>query len=135
MAAQARLSTPSWQERTFDMRSLRRLAIWGASATVALTIAVVAVVILHKLTAVTLPKIPVAWNQATFFGTIAVGVLLLIKLISETSYLGFGAWLGIILGAGMVFGGFQISREPEETPVGGSGMSPSPPPPPPPPGQ
>src|SRR5258708_11421400 len=42
MAAQARPSIPSWQERTFDMRSLRRLAIWGASATVALTVAVVA---------------------------------------------------------------------------------------------
>src|SRR6266851_1578411 len=42
MAAQARPSIPSWQERTFDMRSLRRLAIWGTSATAALAIAVVA---------------------------------------------------------------------------------------------
>jgi hypothetical protein len=42
MAAQARLSAPNWQERRFDMRSLRRLAIWGTSATVALAIAVIA---------------------------------------------------------------------------------------------
>src|ERR1700694_2010586 len=42
MAAQARLSVPSWQERRFDMRSLRRLAIWGTSATGALAIAVIA---------------------------------------------------------------------------------------------
>jgi hypothetical protein len=42
MAAQARLSVPNWQERRLDMRSLRRLAIWGTSATVALTIAVIA---------------------------------------------------------------------------------------------
>jgi hypothetical protein len=42
MAAQARLSVPSWQERRFDMRSLRRLAIWGTSATAALAVAVIA---------------------------------------------------------------------------------------------
>jgi hypothetical protein len=41
MAAQARASIASWQERTFDMRSLRRLAIWGGAATIALAIAVV----------------------------------------------------------------------------------------------
>jgi cell division septation protein DedD len=32
----------SWQERTFDMRALRRLAIWGGAATMALVMAVVA---------------------------------------------------------------------------------------------
>src|SRR5712672_2888743 len=42
MAAQARLSMRSWQERTFDMRALRRLAIWGGAATMALVMAVVA---------------------------------------------------------------------------------------------
>jgi hypothetical protein len=42
MAARARLSMLSWQERTFDMRALRRLAIWGGAATMALVMAVVA---------------------------------------------------------------------------------------------
>jgi hypothetical protein len=42
MAAQARRSIVSWQEQAFDMRSLRRLAIWGGTATTALVMAVVA---------------------------------------------------------------------------------------------
>jgi hypothetical protein len=42
MAAQARRSITSWQEQAFDMRSLRRLAIWGGTATTALVMAVVA---------------------------------------------------------------------------------------------
>jgi hypothetical protein len=42
MAAQARRSIASWQEQAFDMRSLRRLAIWGGTATMALAMAVVA---------------------------------------------------------------------------------------------
>jgi hypothetical protein len=42
MAAQARRSVASWQEQAFDMRSLRRLAIWGGTATMALAMAVVA---------------------------------------------------------------------------------------------
>ena len=42
MATQAQSWTPDPRERTFDMRSLRRLAIWGGSATAALLVAVVA---------------------------------------------------------------------------------------------
>ena len=42
MVGQARVSIAYQHERTFDMGSLRRLAVWGASATVALLLAVVA---------------------------------------------------------------------------------------------
>ena len=42
MAARARVSTPVRHERSFDMRSLWRLAIWGTSATVALVMVVAA---------------------------------------------------------------------------------------------
>ncbi len=42
MAARARVSTPVRHEPSFDMRSLRRLAIWGTSATVALVMVVAA---------------------------------------------------------------------------------------------
>ena len=41
MAALARPSMRAWQERTFDIRALRRLAIWGGAATMALVMAVV----------------------------------------------------------------------------------------------
>jgi len=42
MAALARPSMRAWHARTFDMRALRRLAIWGGAATMALVVAVVA---------------------------------------------------------------------------------------------
>src|SRR6266851_1871583 len=42
MAAPARDWIQETRERTFDMRSLRRLAIWGGSASLALLVAVIA---------------------------------------------------------------------------------------------
>ena len=53
--------------------------------------------------------------------TIAVLVILLLKLIIETDDLGFGAWLGILLAGGMTYGGFLIfqSEGSGATPTGG----------------
>lgn len=42
---------------------------------------------------------------------IAVFVLLLIKLVVETSSLGFGAYLGLLLGAALAFGGYTMRQE------------------------
>ena len=103
---------------------------WGVLALL-LTIAVLVVLALRRLTTTNLPDLPVAWNQAIFFGAIAVLVLLLIKLLMETDALGFGAWLGILLAAGMVYGGFLGSKEPE-TATGAAGPAGTVPPPPPP---
>jgi hypothetical protein len=85
-------------------------SFWGILAFL-LVIAVVAVLILRRLTTVDLPEIPIAWNQAIFYGTIAVIALLFIKLVSETNYLGWGAWINLLLAAGMVYGGFLIWKQ------------------------
>jgi hypothetical protein len=90
-------------------------AVWGWLALL-VALAIVAAVIIRKLTTTQLPDLPVPWPRAIFFGTIAVLVLLLIKLISETDFLAFGAYLAILLGAGMVYGGFLISKETETAP-------------------
>ena len=90
-------------------------AVWGWLALL-VTLAIVAAVIIRKLTTTQLPDLPVPWPRAIFFGTIAVLVLLLIKLISETDFLAFGAYLAILLGAGMVYGGFLVSKEAETAP-------------------
>ncbi len=72
-----------------------------------LTIAVVAVTLVRVLKPETkLPEIPVTWDKAIFYGAAATLGLLLLKLLLETDYLGFGAWLGILLAAGMTYGGF-----------------------------
>jgi hypothetical protein len=95
---------------------------WGVLALL-LTIVIVAAIVLRRLTTVNLPDLPISWNQALFYGAIAVLVLLFIKLISETSELGFGAWLGLLLAAAMVYGGFVLSKEAD-----GGGYTPPPPP-------
>jgi len=87
-------------------------AVWGWLALL-VALAIVAAVIIRKLTTTQLPDLPVPWPRAIFFGTIAVLVLLVIKLISETDFLAFGSYLAILLGAGMVYGGFLISKETE----------------------
>jgi hypothetical protein len=87
-------------------------AVWGWLALL-VALAIVAAVIIRKLTTTQLPDLPVPWPRAIFFGTIAVLVLLIIKLISETDFLAFGSYLAILLGAGMVYGGFLISKEAE----------------------
>jgi hypothetical protein len=90
-------------------------AFWGWLAFL-LTIAVVTTVILRRLSSVKLPDLPLPWNQATFFATIAVEALLVIKLVVETRYLGFGAWVALVLAAAMIYGGFLVSRQAEAAP-------------------
>ena len=81
-------------------------AFWGILALL-LAIAVVAVVAVRAFKPeTTLPDLPVSWNQAIFYATAAIAVLLLLKLLIETSELGFGAFLGILLAGGMAYGGF-----------------------------
>jgi hypothetical protein len=71
---------------------------------------------------VELPDLPISWADALFYAPIAALVLLLIKLIAETSYLGFGSYLGILLAAGAVYGGY-VSKQAE----GSSSSSSTPP--------
>jgi hypothetical protein len=53
---------------------------------------------------------------------IVVLVVLLIKLIVETDFLGFGAYLGILLAAALAFGGFMVNKE--YTATGGGRLPP-----------
>jgi hypothetical protein len=87
---------------------------WGFLALL-LALAVVVVLGLIKFSSVKLPDLPIPLNQAIFYASIATLALLLIKLVTKTDYLGFGAYLGILLAAGMVYGGFLKSKEPAET--------------------
>lgn len=81
-------------------------SFWGVLALL-LTIAVVAVTLLRVLKPDTkLPDLPVSWDRAIFFGAVATLVLLVLKLVMETDSLGIGAWLGILLAAGMTYGGY-----------------------------
>lgn len=98
---------------------------WGILALL-LTAAVLVVTLLRVLKPETqLPDLPISWDQAIFYGTVAVEALLVIKLVLETEFLGFGAWLGLLLGAGMIYGGFlkfQADRQGSGTSEGSAGL-------------
>jgi hypothetical protein len=110
-----------------------------------LLIAIVAVVLIRAFAPqVKLPELPIAWNQAIFYATVAVPVLLVLKLILYFDYISFWAYVMILIGGGIAYGGFLLSKEPEPEAAapggyyGGPGAPPPPPgggtPPPPPPG-
>lgn len=87
---------------------------WPAFLALLVLIALVVVVLIRKLAPqVNLPELPIAWNQAIFYAAIAVPVLLFLKLILQTDALSPWAYILILIGAGIAYGGFLISKEPE----------------------
>lgn len=97
--------------------------LWGYLALL-LTLAIVAALVVSRLTSVEIPELPIPLNQGIFYATIAVTVILLLKLILETDFLGWGVWLDIILAGGMTYGGFLVSQDSESAPAGGSDPQP-----------
>lgn len=86
-------------------------SFWGWLALL-LVIAIVVTIILRKLTTTELPALGnVTWADATFYAAIAVGVLLLIKLVMETDALGWGLFVDLILAAALIYGAFLIKQE------------------------
>jgi len=82
-------------------------------AIIALLLAIIMVgqIVAAKLTSANLPDPPLPWSQLHLFGGGAIAVLLLLKLIAETSLLGFGAYLGVILGLAIAYGAYTMREE------------------------
>lgn len=99
---------------------------WGILAFL-LTATVVGVMIANKVADVELPELPIPHPHAIFYATIAVLVILVLKLITKMEYLGFGAWLALLLAAGQCYGGFLIFKSEEgAAPTGGGSTPPQP---------
>ncbi len=91
---------------------------WPAALALIVLLALVAIVVIRKLAEqVNLPELPIGWNQAIFYASIAVPVLLFLKLILQTDSLSFWAYVLIVIGAVIAYGGYLISREPETSPA------------------
>ena len=78
---------------------------------VLLTAAMVAHIVLVRFTDVQLPELGLPWSQISMIGGFATLAALLLKLLAETDYLGYGAWVGLALGAAMAYGGFLHEHE------------------------
>lgn len=97
---------------------------WPAFLVILLLIAIVAVVLVRKLTTTELPELPIPWKQAIFYASIAVPVLLLLKLLLYNDFIAFWAYIDILLGIGIAYGGFLIFQEADETATGSAPPTP-----------
>lgn len=87
-------------------------AFWGILALLVAAVMVLQI-ILARFTSATLPTLPVPWSRVHLIAGAAALALLVIKLLAETEFLGFGCFLGLAAGAALAFGGYTKSKEPE----------------------
>ena len=76
-----------------------------------LTIVMVAQIVAAKIMSASLPDPPVPWSRVHLVAGVAVATMLLLKLVVETDFLGFGAYVGVALGLAVAYGAFTLNRE------------------------
>lgn len=86
--------------------------VWSLLA-VLISLAMVAAIVVRTFSPATLPDnvSGVTWPKIHLGGGIAVAVLVLIKLLNESSSLGFGFYIGIVCAAALAVGGVLMYRE------------------------
>jgi hypothetical protein len=87
-------------------------AIWSIFA-IFIGLAMAGVVVVNGLTEVEVPENVggFSWPKILLGGGVAVLAFVLIKLLNESSFMGFGFYLGIIAAAALAVGGFLMFRE------------------------
>jgi hypothetical protein len=98
-----------WQSVDLGLTTFTRSAIESPNAVLGvlallLAGAVVAVTLLRALPPEKLPEPSLPGECATSLAAAGVLALLVAKLVAETDALGIGAWLGVVLAAGMAAG-------------------------------
>lgn len=78
---------------------------------VVLAVGLVAIIGLRRLTEVTLPEPSIGWATTEFAIGILAIVLMVLKLVLHLSYLGFGAWVAVVLGVALGYGVAGIKRQ------------------------
>ena len=85
-------------------------SVYGVIALL-LTVVIVGQIAAAKLASASLPDPPIPWSQIHASIGISVAILLVLKLAVETDSLGYGSFLGVLLGIGVAYGGYQIKGE------------------------
>lgn len=98
-----------WQSIDLGLTTFSRSAVESPNAllgalALVLAVAAVAATLLRARKPEALPELPLSWERTTFLAAAAVVVLLVAKLVAEPEALGVGAWLGVLLAAGMAAG-------------------------------
>ena len=87
-------------------------ALWSILA-VFIGLGMAGVVILRRLTDVVIPDSVAgfSWPKIFLGGGVATLAFVMIKLLNESSYMGFGFYLGIIAAGALAAAGFMMFRE------------------------
>ncbi len=80
-------------------------------AAVILAAIMIAQIVLAKLLSVRLPQPGLPWAQVHLILGVFVAVVLIVKLVRETMFLGFGSYSGVLAGILVAYGGFRISQQ------------------------
>lgn len=117
------LFLPWHQVFSFSLTATEAPGGWWGTLAVLLTLAILVVIGLRRLTSVTFETLPLPIGRANLAANVAVLAVLVLKLVLDLDYLGFGAFLGLLLAGVMVGGAFLGHDETDETPPVGSGRS------------
>ncbi|MFN2607507.1 MAG: hypothetical protein ABR511_06370 [Acidimicrobiales bacterium] len=106
-----------------DRKAIESPDAGWAVAAMLLTIAVVAQVVLSHVAGDRLPRLPDTWGpvapgRLAMIGAVLVLALLVLKLLANTNFLGYGSWLGVILAGAAAYGGVAVERERRRPPAG-----------------
>jgi hypothetical protein len=86
-------------------------AIWSILATI-IAVALAATIVAVKFGNVTLPDLgSITWGQLYLGAGALVGLLILLKLINESSSISYGFFLGIIAAGAIAAGGYLVYTE------------------------
>ena len=112
---------PWHQVFSFSTSAIDAPGGWWGTLAVLLTLGVIGLTLVRRLTTVVLPTLPRPIGEASLALTGGVAALLVIKLLLDPDYLGFGSYLGLALAAAMVGGAVPGRHETDEAPPVGTG--------------
>lgn len=121
------LFLPWHQVFSFSVTATEAPGGWWGTLAALLTLGIVVATVVRRLTSVALPSLPRPIGEVNLGANAAVLAILILKLGLDLDYLGFGAYLGILL-AGAMTAGAVLGREEtdEPPPVGSGGRTPQP---------
>jgi hypothetical protein len=94
-----------------DRTALEPPVGWLAILAWLATLALLAQILIPRLSHQGLPQLSIPWSRIAVAEGGAVFGLLLVKFL-VTGYLGFGAWLGLVLAGAVAYGAWAANHEP-----------------------
>ncbi len=115
------LVLPWHQFFSFSLTATEAPGGWWGTLAALLTLVILTVTFLRRFAAIEMTWLPRPIGEVNLAANASVLALLVIKLALNVDFLGFGAFLALLLAAAMVVGAFLGRDETDEAPPVGSG--------------